>query len=102
MDSRTCSRIKLSIELLVVMADSAVGFLSLMVIIGVRMLGLALMISLIRGTPCVILMDAIPAKWKVFSVIWVAGSPMLCADMAPTGSPGSMIDLFSLSRKYLR
>lgn len=68
---------------------------------GVRMLGLALMISLILGTPWVILMEAIPAKWKVLSVIWVAGSPMLWADMAPTGSPGSMMDLFSLLMKYL-
>ena len=37
----------------------------------------ALMISLMRGTPRVMFMEATPAKWKVFRVIWVPGSPML-------------------------
>mmetsp|Transcript_4444 Transcript_4444/g.15604 ORF Transcript_4444/g.15604 Transcript_4444/m.15604 type:complete len:205 (+) Transcript_4444:1069-1683(+) len=49
----------------------------------------ALMISLIRGTPCVMFMEATPAKWKVLRVIWVVGSPTLWEQMAPTGVPGS-------------
>jgi hypothetical protein len=36
----------------------------------------ALMISFIRGTPSVTFMEATPAKWKVFRVIWVPGSPI--------------------------
>lgn len=55
----------------------------------------ALMISLMRGTPRVIFIDATPAKWKVFSVIWVPGSPMLWAQRAPTADPGS---IWALSR----
>ena len=55
---------------------------------GVEMLALALMISLIRGTPSVTFMLATPAKWNVFSVICVAGSPSECAPTAPTASPG--------------
>ncbi len=47
----------------------------------------ALMISLMRGTPCVMFMLATPAKWNVFSVICVPGSPMLCAPKAPTVEP---------------
>lgn len=50
----------------------------------------ALIISLIRGTPRVMFMDATPAKWKVFRVIWVPGSPMLWAHRAPTAEPGSI------------
>src|SRR4051812_26826722 len=46
------------------------------VITGVLMFLDALMISLIRGTPCVILMPATPAKWNVFRVICVPGSPI--------------------------
>lgn len=42
---------------------------------GVEMFLAALMISLMRGTPSVTFMDATPAKWNVFSVIWVPGSP---------------------------
>ena len=53
----------------------------------------ALMISLIRGTPKVIFMEATPAKWKVFRVIWVPGSPMLWAHSAPTAEPGSICAL---------
>lgn len=34
----------------------------------------ALMISLMRGTPRVMFMEATPAKWKVFRVIWVPGT----------------------------
>lgn len=53
----------------------------------------ALMISLIRGTPRVMFMEATPAKWKVFRVIWVPGSPMLWAHRAPTAEPGSICAL---------
>lgn len=42
---------------------------------GVEMFLAALMISLMRGTPSVTFMDATPAKWNVFSVICVPGSP---------------------------
>lgn len=59
----------------------------------------ALMISLIRGTPCVILMPATPAKWKVFRVICVPGSPIDCAAMAPTADPGSTLALSYFSRQ---
>jgi hypothetical protein len=48
-----------------------------------------LMISLRRGTPSVTFLEDTPAKWKVFSVIWVAGSPRLWAASAPTISPGA-------------
>ena len=58
--------------------------------IGVEMFLDAFMISLMRGTPSVTFMDATPAKWKVFSVIWVPGSPMDCAPTAPTALPGSI------------
>lgn len=54
---------------------------------GVEMFLEALMISLMRGTPCVMFMLATPAKWNVFSVICVPGSPMLCAPNAPTVEP---------------
>ena len=37
-----------------------------------------------------IFMLATPAKWNVFSVIWVPGSPMLWAPTAPTAVPGSI------------
>jgi hypothetical protein len=43
--------------------------------------------SLIRGTPCVMFMLATPAKWNVFKVIWVDGSPMEVAAIAPTAVP---------------
>ena len=39
------------------------------------------------GTPWVMFMDATPAKWKVFRVICVPGSPILCAERAPTAVP---------------
>lgn len=42
---------------------------------GVEMFLAALMISLMRGTPSVTFMLATPAKWNVFSVICVPGSP---------------------------
>ena len=37
-------------------------------------------------------MSPLPAKWKVFRVIWVEGSPMDCAASTPTGSPGSTME----------
>lgn len=40
-------------------------------------------------------MEATPAKWKVFRVIWVPGSPMLWAHSAPTAEPGSICALES-------
>lgn len=44
-------------------------------------------ISSYLGTPWVIFIDATPAKWKVFNVICVPGSPILWAAIAPTGVP---------------
>lgn len=61
----------------------------------------ALIISLIRGTPCVMLMPATPAKWKVFRVICVPGSPIDCAAMAPTADPGSTLALSYFSKHAL-
>ena len=55
--------------------------------IGVEIFLEALMISLMRGTPSVTFMAATPAKWNVFSVICVPGSPILCAPNAPTVDP---------------
>ena len=50
-------------------------------------------ISSILGTPLVTFdLLATPAKWKVFRVICVVGSPILCAAIMPTISPGLMID----------
>ena len=50
-------------------------------------------ISSILGTPRVTFdLDATPAKWKVLSVICVVGSPILCAAIIPTISPGDTID----------
>ena len=69
--------------------------------IGVLIVFEALIISLIRGTPCVILMPATPAKWKVFRVICVPGSPMDCAAMAPTAEPGSTWALSYFSKHAL-
>lgn len=46
-------------------------------IIGVLIFYVALIISLILGTPKVIFIEATPAKWKVFRVIYVPGSPIL-------------------------
>ena len=60
---------------------------SLLEIIGVLIVLEALMISLIRGTPRVTFIEATPAKWNVFKVIWVPGSPIDCAPTAPTVEP---------------
>lgn len=53
-----------------------------------------LIISFTLGTPWVMFMLDIPAKWKVLRVIWVAGYPMLWAVRAPIAYPGSIIHLF--------
>ena len=47
-----------------------------------------------------ILMEATPAKWNVFSVICVPGSPILWAHRAPTAVLGSIfaLEYFSLHR----
>ena len=60
------------------------------------MFSAALNISLILGTPSVTFMLATPAKWKVFKVIWVQGSPRDWAVIAPTPSPGYIYVLQSL------
>ena len=56
--------------------------------IGVLMSFAAFMISLIRGTPRVTFIVATPAKWNVFKVICVPGSPIDWAPTAPTVEPG--------------
>lgn len=58
------------------------------------------MTSFNLGTPKVTFLDDTPAKWKVFNVIYVAGSPKLWAAIEPTISPGctrlySNLDLIS-------
>ena len=45
------------------------------------------MMTLIRGTPRVTLIEAALAKWNVFRVIWVPGSPIDCAPTTPTVEP---------------
>jgi len=65
--------------------------------IGVEIFLAALMISLMRGTPSVMFIEATPAKWNVLSVICVPGSPIDCAPTAPTAVPGS-----TLLARYLR
>lgn len=47
-----------------------------------------LITSLSLGTPSVTFFVPTPAKWKVLSVIYVAGSPILWAPILPTISPG--------------
>mmetsp|Transcript_66834 Transcript_66834/g.215443 ORF Transcript_66834/g.215443 Transcript_66834/m.215443 type:complete len:238 (-) Transcript_66834:852-1565(-) len=51
-----------------------------------------LMSSFSLGTPSVTFLAPTPAKWKVLSVICVAGSPTLCAARVPTISPGKARD----------
>ena len=55
--------------------------------IGVLIIFAALMISFMRGTPSVTFIEATPAKWNVFRVIWVPGSPIDWAPTAPTVDP---------------
>jgi len=45
-------------------------------------------ISIILGKPSVTFISATPAKWNVFNVICVPGSPIDSADIMPTASPG--------------
>ena len=52
------------------------------------MLFAMLMISFKRGTPRVTFLADTPAKWNVFNVICVAGSPIDCAATVPIPSPG--------------
>ena len=77
MYSATSPSSDFSILALTILALAALySFTSFAVIIGVLIFAVALIISLIRGTPSVTFIDATPAKWKVFKVIWVAGSPI--------------------------
>ena len=58
--------------------------------------GVVIKISFSLGIPSVILAPPCPAKWKVFNVIYVDGSPILCAAIVPTFSPALTNDF-----KYL-
>lgn len=58
--------------------------------------GVVIRISFSLGIPSVIFAPPWPAKWKVFSVIWVEGSPILYAAIVPTFSPA-----FTNDFKYL-
>ena len=58
------------------------------VMVGVLMLDTTLMISSRRGTPSVTFFADTPAKWNVFSVICVAGSPIDWPATMPHTSPG--------------
>mmetsp|Transcript_24647 Transcript_24647/g.57395 ORF Transcript_24647/g.57395 Transcript_24647/m.57395 type:complete len:307 (+) Transcript_24647:583-1503(+) len=69
---------------------------------GVEIVLAALMISLIRGTPRVMFIDATPAKWNVLSVICVPGSPMDWAPTAPTAVPASTCARTYLTRQASR
>ena len=81
----TSPRYVFCIRLFTIRADRMSSLLtSSHVITGVLMTREALIISLMRGTPCVMLMPATPAKWNVLSVICVPGSPIDCAPTAPT------------------
>ena len=89
--SDTSPKVVFSMRPLTLRANSGSLSLSrLTVMMGVLIFLLALMISLILGTPSVMFMEATPAKWNVLSVIWVPGSPILCAHKAPTAVPGSI------------
>jgi len=58
-------------------------------IIGVFMLVPSVIrISRRRGIPRVTFTPPCPAKWKVFNVIWVEGSPTPWPAIVPTFSPG--------------
>lgn len=87
-ETHTSPRCVFSRRPLTIRADASLSFVtSLQLIIGVLMALAALIISLIRGTPRVTFMDATPAKWNVFNVICVPGSPIDCAPTAPTVDP---------------
>lgn len=57
---------------------------------GVLIVLAALIISLMRGTPNVTFILATPAKWNVFNVICVAGSPIDYDAIGPTEVPGGV------------
>mmetsp|Transcript_35166 Transcript_35166/g.57794 ORF Transcript_35166/g.57794 Transcript_35166/m.57794 type:complete len:282 (+) Transcript_35166:558-1403(+) len=98
MYSDTCPRVVFSISPLTILALVLLSSrTSEAVMIGVEIFLAALIISLSLGTPRVTFMEATPAKWKVFRVICVPGSEMLCAPIAPTASPGS-----TQERRYFR
>jgi len=61
--------------------------------IGVLITFAALIISFMRGTPSVTFIEATPAKWNVFKVIWVPGSPIDWAPTAPTVDPAVRISV---------
>ena len=67
---------------------------SLQLMIGVLIIFAALMISFMRGTPSVTFIEATPAKWNVFKVIWVPGSPIDWAPTAPTVDPAVRISVW--------
>jgi hypothetical protein len=75
-------------------ATSLFGWSRQVVMMGVVISATALMTSLIRGTPMVTFIEATPAKWNVFRVICVPGSPIDCPATAPTVEPidGSILD----------
>jgi hypothetical protein len=73
--------------LTILAAFTSFSLTSLHVIIGVLIVFVALIISFMRGTPSVTFMEATPAKWNVFKVICVPGSPIDCAPTAPTAVP---------------
>ena len=85
MYSLTSPRVVFSIRPFTLRANSG-SRLSMrwVVTIGVEIFLEALMISFILGTPRVMFMLATPAKWNVFRVIWVPGSPIDWAQRAPT------------------
>lgn len=75
---------------------------SLILIIGVFIYLAAFIISLILGTPNVTFMLATPAKWNVFNVIWVAGSPIDYEAIGPTDVPGTVTIFKNLSIHVLQ
>ena len=72
--------------------------LKLNYIIGVLILSLEVISNYLRrGIPNVRLTPPCPAKWKVFKVIWVDGSPIDWAAVHPTASPGSIMSYLYFS-----
>lgn len=99
--------INFSTEFLTIIASSRLAIClffpdNFIVIIGVAIFFVQFMISFTRGTPWVMFMLEIPAKWNVFSVIWVAGYPILWAVSAPMAYPGSIKALFNFLTSRLK
>lgn len=87
--SRTSPSSVFSNRAFTIRAEASLSLVTnLQLMIGVLIAFAAFMISFIRGTPRVTFIEATPAKWKVFSVICVPGSPMDWAPTAPTVDPG--------------